>query len=86
MLKDGVITPEVYDTIMNYMKDRTSQQDDTASAESTEPPALPEDSGTGPARMEEELLKELLDGGMITQEQYDQLLTKLGTGEAAAGS
>ena len=87
MLKDGVITQEIYDTIMNYMKDRTpQQQDDTASAESTEPPALPEDSETEPAGMEEELLKELLDGGMITQEQYDQLLTKLGAEETAAES
>ena len=36
--------------------------------------------------VKEELLKELLDGGMITQEQYDQLLTKLGAEETAAES
>lgn len=87
MLKDGVITQEVYDTIMSYMKDRSpQQQDDSAGAESAEPPALPDTAGGEPAGMEEDLLKELLDGGMITQEQYDQLLTKLGTPEPEAES
>ena len=87
MLKDGVITQEVYDTIMSYMKNRTPQQpDDSADAENAEPPALPDNAGEEPSGMEEELLKELLDGGMISQEQYDQLLTKLGTPDPEAES
>ena len=121
LLKDGVITQEVYDAIMAYMKEHALQKADTAApaeetapaegtvppalpdgtapAEGTEPPALPD--GTAPAdgteppalpdgaqgepeAMEEQLLKELLDSGVITQEQYDLLLTKISTVQAAS--
>ena len=107
MLKDGVITQEVYDAIMAYMKEHTPQQQaDTAApaegtapaenteppalpdgatpAEGTEPPALPENAQGEPAGMEEQLLKELLDSGVITQEQYDLLLTKISDAETAS--
>ena len=50
----------------------------TAPAEGSEPPALPD--GTAPdgtASAQEELLKSLLDSGVITQEQYDLLVSAL---------
>jgi hypothetical protein len=112
MLKDGVITQEVYDAIMNYMKEHAPQQADTAAsadsavpAEGTQPPALPDGAapaegaqppalpeGAAPAdgaqgepeAMEEQLLKELLEGGVITQEQYDLLLSKISAAETAS--
>lgn len=46
--------------------------DGTAPAEGTEPPAVPE--AETPASPEAMLLKQLLDSGVITQEQYDELL------------
>ena len=102
LLKDGVITREVYDAITNYLKEQVSQQADAAvPAEGAEPPALPDGTtpaegaeppalpdGTAPAEgskpqgMEEQLLKDLLDSGVITQEQYDLLLTKVSAAPA----
>ena len=100
MLTDGVITQEIYDSIMNYMKERTPQQadgtapaegavppalpDGTAPAEGSEPPALPDNAQGDPAGMEEQLLKELLETGVITQEQYDLLLTKIASSAASS--
>ena len=89
LLKDGVITQEVYDTIANYLKERAQQaQPGTAApAEGSEPPAQPDaapaDQGGEPPAggAQEQLLKELLESGAITQEQYDLL-----TGAAAAES
>ena len=46
--------------------------DGTAPAEGTEPPAAPETEA--PESPEALLLKQLLDSGVITQEQYDALL------------
>ena len=52
LLKDGVITHEVYDAIVAYMQEHAPQQasaadpaDGTAQAQGTEPPALPEGAG-----------------------------------------
>ena len=90
LLKDGVITQEVYDAITNYLKEQMPQKPENSTAaaeesapmvptegnepaEGSEPPTIPEgESGTA----EEQLLKELLDSGAITQEQYDQLMGK----------
>ena len=115
LLKDGVITQEVYDAITAWLQQNMPQaQQDTASdggeqapAEGTEPPALPDGTapaegsepptlpdGTAPAEGSEppalpenapdesvnpmeEMLKSLLDSGVITQEQYDLLLTAI---------
>ena len=88
LLADGIITQEVYDAIAAWMQAKApqAQQSGTAPAEGSEPPALPD--GTAPAEGSEppalpegapdntaalQLLKELLDNGTITQEQYDLL-------------
>ena len=82
LLADGVITQEIYDAIIAWMQQQAPQAqqnaeapaESTAPAEGSEPPALPD--GTAPdgtASAQEELLKSLLDSGVITQEQYDQL-------------
>ena len=98
MLKDGVITQEVYDTITNYMKEHAPHQPESSSAqaEGSEPSALPEektpdDGGEAqaapeeqPEAVEQRLLRELLDNGAITQEQYDLIMSKLTASDAAA--
>ena len=73
MLADGVITQEVYDAITAWMNQRMQQapQDASASADTANAPALPDSTEGAGAR--EDLLKELLDSGVITQEQYDVL-------------
>ena len=86
LLADGVITQEIYDAIIAWMQQQTPQAqqnaeapaEGTAPAEGSEPPALPD--GTAPdgtASAQEELLKSLLDSGVITQEQYDLLVSAL---------
>ncbi len=97
LLKDGIITQEVYDAIMNYLKEQGTQQpgNSTVPSESSEPPALPD--GTAPAAgseppaapegkpdvMEQQMLKEWLEKGVITQEQYEEILSKLTPVDAA---
>ena len=90
LLKDGVITQEVYDAIMTYLKEHLptgqpeapSQTDGTGvpalpegqtPAEGETPPALPENPQPEGESAEEQLLKDLLERGVITQEQYDLL-------------
>lgn len=86
LLADGVITQEIYDAITAWMQQQMPQAqqnaeapaEGTASADGSEPPALPD--GTAPdgsAEAQEELLKSLLDSGVITQEQYDLLASAL---------
>lgn len=94
LLADGVITQEIYDAITAWMQQQapqaqqnagapaegTAPAEDTAPAEGSESPALPD--GTAPdgsASAQEELLKTLLDTGVITQEQYDLLVSALQT-------
>ena len=87
LLADGVITQEVHDAIVSYLEAQQAQAAAAEPAEGTEPPALPD--GTAPAEGTEPpaapeaeapespealLLKQLLDSGVITQEQYDALL------------
>jgi len=101
LLNEGVITQEVYDAIMNYLKVQMAQQpgNDAAPAEEgSVPPALPEGSAPAdesesatdpegnPVTPEEQLLKELLDAGIITQEQYELILSKLAEGNAVPGT
>jgi len=86
-LADGVITQEIHDAIVSYLEAQQAQAaaaepaegteppalpDGAAPAEGTEPPAVPE--GEAPDSPEALLLKQLLDSGVITQEQYDSLL------------
>ena len=97
LLADGVITQEVYDAITAWMNEKVQQaQPDTAAAadgtgatalpetsapaEGSEPPALPDGASAGP---EAQLLKSLLDDGVITQEQYDLYLSKVQAAPAA---
>lgn len=105
LLADSVISQDVYDAIMNYLKESATQQpadgsapalpDGTAPSEGEEPPALPD--GTAPAEGSEppalpegvpegngedgspeaQVLKELLDSGAITREQYDLLMNRI---------
>ena len=81
LLADGVITQEIHDAIVSYLEAQQSQTaaaeptalpDSTVRAEGTEPPVAPE--GEAPDSPEALLLKQLLDSGVITQEQYDALL------------
>lgn len=87
LLADGVITQEIHDAIVSYLEAQQAQAaaaepaegteppalpDGAAPAEGTEPPAVPE--GEAPDSPEALLLKQLLDSGVITQEQYDSLL------------
>ena len=76
LLKDGVITQETYDAIAAYLQKNTPQQQDAAAApaEGNELPAAPEGQQEAP---EQKLLKDMLDKGIITQEQYDEYLAKL---------
>lgn len=83
LLKDGIITQETYDTIAAYLqKNAPQQQDSTAApADGAEPPAAPEGQTEAPEGQpespEQQLLKDMLDKGIITQEQYDEYITKL---------
>lgn len=74
LLADGVITQEIYDAITAWMNQRMQpqQQEPAAPAEGAEPPAVPEGAQAEPSA-QEDLLKELLDSGVITQDQYDLL-------------
>ena len=88
LLADGVITQEIYDAIIAWMQQQAPQArqnaeapaEGTAPAEGSEPPALPDSTASdGSASAQEELLKTLLDTGVITQEQYDLLVSALQT-------
>ena len=100
LVKDSVITQEICDAILNYMKEHApqdqqgtapaaedqaqDQQSGNAPVQGIEPPAKPEGDQNAPGGMEEQLLKELLDNSVITQEIYDQLLGMLTTTETTA--
>jgi hypothetical protein len=100
LVKDSVITQEICDAILNYMKEHApqdqqgtapaaedqaqDQQSGNAPVQGSEPPAKPEGDQNAPGGMEEQLLKELLDNSVITQEIYDQLLGMLTTTETTA--
>ena len=122
LLAEGVITQDVYDAIMNYLKEHAPQKpgtadtqtesgttpdgsettavpaegteppalpDGAAPAEGTEPPAPPQNNGPAegePENMEQQLLRELLDNGVITQEQYDLILEKITAAETVSNS
>ena len=89
LLADGVITQEIYDAISAWMQQKApqAQQDTAAPAEGSEPPALPEGAQGEPAGMEAQLLKDLLDSGVITQAQYDMLLSRIQpASETASGT
>jgi len=85
LLADGVITQEVYDAIIAWISQHMPQApqntavsaEGTEAAEGTEPPALPDAPQDNQADAQEQLLKELLDSGVITQEQYDLLISGL---------
>ena len=91
LLKDGVITQEIYDAIISYLNQQVQPAEVPAEgtdtpAEGTEPPALPEGEAPAegePAGPEARLLKQLLDSGVITQEQYDALLAEYTAAPAA---
>ena len=100
LLAEGVITQEVYDAIIAWLQQQMPQAlqnaeapaESTAPAEGTEPPALPDGTAHADSTNEQEaLLKSLLESGVITQEQYDLLVSALQTPPAppaapAAGS
>ena len=99
LLKEGVITSEVYDAIMAYMNGNAGQPQEGGAApelpdgtelpavpdgakipavpDGAELPALPDGLREESAGAEEQLLKELLDNGVITQDQYDLLVRRI---------
>ena len=96
LVKDNVISQEVCDAILTYMKEHApqdqpqgaapggenqtkNQQGGNVPAQGSEPPAKPEGDQNAPGSMEEQLLKDLLDNSVITQEIYDLLLSMLTT-------
>ena len=92
LVKDGVISQEVCDAILNYMKEHapqgqtggTAPADGNAPAQGSEPPAKPDGDQNAPGGMEAQLLQELLDNSVITQEIYDLLLGLLTTTDTTA--
>lgn len=97
LVTDGVITQETADAILARIKELAAQTDavpaaesaetpslpdGTALAEAGEPPALP-DGSTPEEAPEARLLKEMLDSGIITQEQYDQFISRFSAPAAA---
>ena len=80
LVTDGVITQEVADAILTHVKEQLTQaQTGTAApAESAEAPAEAAPEGNP----EEQLLKEMLDNGVITHEQYDQYAARFSMPEA----
>ena len=79
LLADGVITQETYDAIAAWIQQQMPQVQQNAEtpAEGTAPT-----EGTAPAENTDEqaeLLKSLLESGVITQEQYDLLVSALQT-------
>ena len=79
LVTDGIITQEVSDAILTHVKEQLTQAQTgtTAPAESAEAPAedVPESTP------EEQMLKEMLDSGVITQEQYDQYAARFSAPE-----
>ncbi len=94
LAKDNVISQEISDAIMAYMKDRAPQAfgDGTAPAQGSEPPAQGSEPPAKPegiqgaGSMEEDLLKELLESQTITQETYELLTGLLEASSAATES
>ena len=103
LVQEGVITRDVCDEILNYMKERAPSEgaEDTAStgkngaqarpegnapSQGSEPPAIPDGNQHAAGGMEEQLLQELLDQNIITQETYDLLMARLTTAEAEGGN
>ena len=84
LLADGVITQEIYDAIIAWLNEKSqTQAAPAAPAGNAEAPAAPEAAQESPAL---QLLKELLDSGVITQEQYDQLAPGYTAAEPAGNS
>lgn len=84
LLADGVITQEIYDAIIAWLNEKSqTQAAPAAPAGNAETPAAPEAAQESPAL---QLLKELLDSGVITQEQYDQLAPGYTAAEPAGNS
>lgn len=84
LLADGVITQDVYDAIVSYLNEKAQQQAAPAApADSADAPAAPE---TSPESPELQLLRQLLDSGVITQEQYDILAAGFAAPEPAGAT
>lgn len=83
LVTDGVITQEVSDAILTYIKDKAAQAQTVtaAPADAAEAPVLPDEAAPA-ASPEEQLLKEMLENGVITQEQYDQYAGRTAAPEA----
>lgn len=80
MLKEGVITQEVYDSIKKYLQEKAPAQstapaapDAAQPAEGEKPADAPELPAQKPADSQDDLLKDLLASGVISQEAYDAI-------------
>ena len=82
MVKEGVITQDTCDRIRAYMADHKPANLPGAQAQPGEKPADPPAANDSEAPAEGGLLRELLDAGVITQEEYDALTGTLTAVEA----
>ena len=63
-----------------------AQPDGNAPAEGSQPPAAPDGVQGQQGGFEEQLLKDLLDNSIITQEQYDLLLARIAIADTTAAA
>ena len=86
LVKDGVIDQELCEKILNYMKEHApqGQPGGAAPTEDSQPPAQQDGVQGQQGGFEEQLLKDLLDNSIITQEQYDLLLARITVADTAA--
>ena len=79
LVTDGVITQEVSDAILAHVKAQATQTDAAPTEDAA--PVLPEET-VPEGNPEEQLLKEMLESGVITQEQYDQYAARFSAPQA----
>ena len=94
LLEDGVIDEDTYNAIEAYLKENAPEKPEGGEQDGQQPPEKPDgeaddDSADQPelpeigGGLDEVQLKNLLDAGVITQEQYDAIVALLGSGENA---
>ncbi len=80
LVQDGTISQETFDAIMEYMKENAPEKPEV---NGERPDGMPEFNGEKPDDAPD-LLKDLLNAGIITQEEYDTISSS-GLDRAPAG-